>query len=527
MATGSPRPATPRPVAERLARCAPRPSALALALAATAAAQPALAQDAVVARRGLFTPSVTAEASYVETRGRLDGNGREGIVRVTPGLRWTDRTGRVQGSLDYAADLFTRKGRGTDDTDYRNTLSARATAEVVPASAFVDANAAITQQAASPFGQQSVVGSVQQNDNQTEVRSVAVAPRTRGNFGNWAEYEVRFGAGYSSTHGGPAIPASRTSDALVRLASPRGGARLGWSVSATQRHVRASGAPGADTAEESRLRASLNWVATPHLQLSVNGGAESADEGSRSARHRDATTGAGLVWAPTLLTRFVVDVDHRSVGNTGRINFVTRGPYTVLSYTLTRDTTFGIDGNAGGTPITLYQLLFLKYASVPDPDDRDRLIMAELAGRDPNQVATVPVIGRAYSLLTRQDLSLAWAGRRLSLTLFGFSSNSRGVGAESFGSVVPTDEPIVQHGYTATLAYRFTPHTTLSMSGTRRMTFANALAAGNDLKSAELGLTSQIGMRMTGRITARYTVFNSVTEPYREAALSSSITLRF
>ncbi len=525
MVTGSPRPVTLRPVAERPPRCALRP--LALALAAMAGAQPALAQDVVSARRGLFTPSLTAEASYVDTRGRPTANGREGIVRVSPGLRWIDRTGRVQGSFDYSGDLFTRKGRGTDDTDYRNTLAARATAEVVPASAFVDATAAITQQAISPFGQQSVVGSVQQNDNQTEVRSVAVSPHARGGIGNWADYEVRFGAGYSSTHGGPAIPTSRTSDALFRLGSPRSGTRLGWSVTATQRHVRASGAPGADTAEESRIRAGLTWIATPQLQLSVNAGAESADEGARAARHRDATGGVGLVWAPTSLTRFLVDVDHRSVGNTGRINFVTRGPYTVLSYTLTRDTTFGIDGNAGGTPITLYQLLFLKYASVPDPDDRDRLIMAELAGRDPNQVATVPVIGRAYSLLTRQDLSLAWTGRRLSLALFGFSSNSRSVGAESFGSLVSTVEPIVQHGYTSTLAYRFTPFTTLSMSGTRRMTFATSLAAGNDLKSAELGLATQVGVRMTARITARYTVFNSTTEPYREAALSSSLTLRF
>lgn len=525
MVTGKPRPATPRPVAERTPRFALRP--LALALTALAAVQPALAQDVVAGRRGLFTPSLTAEASYVDTRGRPFSNGREGIVRVSPGLRWTDRTGRIQGSLDYAGDFFTRKGRGTDDTDYRTTLGARATAEVVPASVFVDANAAITQQAISAFGQQSVGGSVQQNDNQTEVRSVAVSPRARGSIGTWADYEARFGAGYSTTHGGPAIPASRTSDALFRLASPRGGTRLGWNVSVTQRHVRASGAPGADTAEESRVRAGLTWVATPQLQLSVNAGAESADEGSRAARHRDATGGVGLVWAPTPLTRFLADVEHRSVGNTGRINFVTRGPYTVLSYTLTRDTTFGIDGNAGGTPVTLYQLLFLKYASVPDPADRDRLIMAELAGRDPNQVATVPVIGRAFSLLTRQDLSLAWSGRRLSLTLFGFSSNSRGFGAESFGSLVSTTEPIVQHGYTSTLAYRFTPFTTLSLSGTRRMTFATSAAAGNDLKSAELGLASQIGLRMTGRVTARYTVFNSTTEPYREAALSTSLTLRF
>lgn len=496
-----------------------------LALAAAAALQPALAQDVVSARRGIFVPTLTTEASYVETSGRIENNGREGILRLSPGLRWTDRTGRIQGSVDYAGDLFTRKGRGTDDTDLRNRLSARATAEVSRGHAFVDATAAITQQAISPFGQQSVAGSLQANDNQTEVRSVGVSPYVRGGLGNWADYEVRFGAGYSSTRGG-GIPVSRTSDALFRLASPRSGARLGWSLSATQRHARTTDGPGADTADESRIRAGISWVATPQVQLSVNVGAESVDEGGRSLRHRDATGGAGLVWAPSTLTRLSVDVDHREVGNTGRIGFVTRGPYLVVSYTLTRDTTFGIDGNAIRDPITLYQLLFLKYASVPDPADRDRLIMAELAGRDPNQVATVPLIGRAYSLQTRQDLSLAWSGRRLALTLFGFASNSRGFGV-STGTQVDTDEPVVQRGYTGTLSYRFTPDTALSLSGTRRMTFANSVASGTDLKSAEVGLTSQIGRRTAARITARYTVFNSRTDPYREAALSSSLTLRF
>jgi uncharacterized protein (PEP-CTERM system associated) len=499
----------------------------ALVLLATAAAWPALAQEVVNVNRGTFVPTITAEGSYLETRGRPDAfNGREGVLRVSPGLRWSDRTGHLQGSLDYAGDLLVRKGRGADDTDFRNTLTARALAEVERGFAYVDGTAAITQQAVSPFGQQSVVGSTQVNNNQTEVRSVAVSPYLRGSAGGLADYEVRFGVGHSSTRGEAVIPTSRTSDALFRLASPRGGARVGWNLSATQRHVRTTGAAGADTADESRIRAGLTWAFSPQLQLSANAGAESVDEGARSLRHRDATGGVGLAWAPTPLTRLAVDVDHRYVGNTGRINFVTRGPYMVLSYTLARDTTFGIDGNAIGTPITLYQLLFLKYASVPDAADRDRLILAELAGRDPNQVSTVPLVGRAYSLQTRQDLSLAWTGRRLSLTVFAFASTSRGFGLAT-SSLVSTDEPVVQHGYTSTLAYRFTPDTTLSLSGTRRMTFGTELAAGTDLKSAELGLTSQIGRRTSARISARHTVFNSTTEPYRESALATSLTLRF
>lgn len=497
---------------------------------ALAAAQAARAQDVVGAHRGTFVPSVTAEASAIDTRGRPDGaNGREGLLRVSPGVRWTERAGRLQGSLDYVADLFTRRGRGVDDNNYRNNLTARATAEIDRGFAYVDGTASITQQALSPFGQQSVVGSLQANNNQTELRSVALSPYVRGTVDHTLEYEARVGAGYSTTHGGiaTATPVSQTSDTLFRLGSPRDSARLGWTVSATNRHARTSGTGVADTADDSRLRAELIGAVSPHLQLSVNAGVESIEQSTRTLRHRGGTGGGGFVWAPTALTRLSAEVDSRYVGNTGRITFLTRARDLVLSYTARRDTTFGIDGNAIGTPITLYQLLLLKYVTVPDPADRDRLILAELAGRDPNQVSTVPLVGRTYSLQTRQDLSLAFGGRRLSLTLLGFSSNTRAFGAGIDSPLVAANEPVVQHGYTSTLGYRLTPYTSISMSGTRRITFATSVASGNDLKSAEMGLTSQIGRRTVARISARYSTFRSATEPYREAALSSSLTLRF
>jgi hypothetical protein len=40
-------------------------------------------------------------------------------------------------------------------------------------------------------------------------------------------------------------------------------------------------------------------------------------------------------------------------------------------------------------------------------------------------------------------------------------------------------------------------------------------------------LNSQFGRRTSLLLTARYAVFNSVTTPYRETALSGSLNLRF
>lgn len=499
-----------------------------LALAAACGAQ---AQEVVAARKGLLLPSLSAEGGYVESRGRLSGeNGREGILRLSPGLRWTDRAGRLQGDFDYVGDLFTRKGRGADDTDLRNTLTARVRGELQPGFAFIDGTASITQQAVSAFGEQAVAGSLQTDTNQTEVRTFSVSPFLRGSAGGLADYEVRAGVGRTTTHGGTDVPPTRTSDGLLRLASPRSGARLGWGLQVTQRRVESGVSSGLSNADESRARATLSWNVSPHLQLSVNAGAESVDEGPEADRRRGKTGGFGLQWAPSPVTLLSGDFEHRYVGNTGRLNFTTRGPRSLLSYTLSRDTTFGIDGNAAGAPVTLFQLLFAQAATrIPDPIAREQAVRAELAalGLDPNQIVSTPVLGRAFSLLRRQDLSLVFTGRRLTLSVLAFGSSSAGFLAGAAGGEPTTDEAVVQHGYTATLSYRLTPVTTLSLGGSRRMTFATRTAAGNDLKSAEAALTSQIGARTSVRFAARYSVFASPTDPYRDTSLSSSITLRF
>lgn len=508
-----------------------RPSRVCLAGLALAAAWSAQAQEVVSSRKGLFLPSLAAEGSYVEGRGRPgDGNGREGILRLSPGFRWIDRAGAVQGDVDYVGDLFTRKGRGTDDTDYRNTLSARLRGELQRGFAFVDGAASITQQAVSAFGQQSVAGSLQANTNQTEVRTFSVSPFLRGSAGGLADYEIRVGAGRTSTHGGTEVPPTRTSDALFRLASPRSGARFGWNLVATQRRSETGVSSGLANADESRARGTLIWSASPQLQLSANAGAESVDEGPSVDRHRGKTGGLGLQWAPSPVTALSGEFEHRYVGNTGRLNFSTRGPRTVFSYSITRDTTFGIDGNAIGAPMTMFQLFFAQAATrIPDPVVREQAVLAELLalGLDPNQIVSTPLLGRGYSLQRRQDLSVAFTGRRLTLTVFAFTSSSAGFVATAPGAEAALDQPVVQHGYSSTLAYRLTPQTTVTLGGSRRMTFATQAATGNDLKSAEISLASQVGLRTTARLTARYSVFNSVTDPYRDTSLSTSITLRF
>ena len=495
-----------------------------------AAVAPAGAQEVVARRDGLFQPSIAAEGSYLETRSRPTDNGREGILRLSPGLRWSSRSGLIQGDADYVGDLILRRGIGaTEGTDFQNALNAHVLAEAVRGRVGVEGRASISQQALSAFGEQSVAGSPTIGDkNRSEVATVSVSPYVRGSLAGVADYDLRLGVSRSKVRS-EEIPDSRASDFQFTLTSPRGN-RLGWDLLAQQRRVETELADGRpDAAENARVRLSGNMTVMPQLQLSAGGGAETIDEGADASRRTSKTANLGLQWAPSVRTQLLAEIEKRHFGTGGRVNFTHRGPQTVLTYAYVRDTTFGLDGTSLSRPTTLFQLGLVQAASqFPDPVERQQAVLADLLNRglDPRQVVTVPVIGPAFSLQRRQDISFAWLGRRISLNLQAFSTSTSQfvtpVGEESV-----TDEPVRQQGWTSALSYRLTPYTAVTLGGQRRMTKASTAGAANDLKSADLGLTSQIGRRTTARVAARYTVFNSPTDPYRATSVSASISQRY
>ena len=51
--------------------------------------------------------------------------------------------------------------------------------------------------------------------------------------------------------------------------------------------------------------------------------------------------------------------------------------------------------------------------------------------------------------------------------------------------------------------------------------------AGTELKSATLTWSDQLGRRTTASLSLRYSVFNSTTDPYREGAITASLSQRF
>lgn len=496
-----------------------------LAAAALACAHGVQAQGTSGLR---LTPTLDIETAYSETRGRLADNGREAQARVAPGLRISGATGSVRGSLDYSGSLIYRAGRdATQGHEWQNALSAAFLVEAVPNWAFVDAKASISQQAASAFGQQTAPGSLQSNANRNEISTVSVSPYVRGSLSGWADYEVRLQAGLSDSRD-PTVADSRDTSALVSLKSPSRGTVFGWALTGSQERSELDNQPDRPL-ENSRVNATLRINPSPEVRFALSGGRESVNDGTLAERLVTNTSSLSFEWAPSARTSLQAELGERYFGRSKRVNFSHRSARTVWTYSLLRDVQTSADARSFGRPVSLFDLFFEQAASlVPDPDQRRQFVLAQLAGLglDPNQVLVNSASSSGFSVNYRQDLSMGWSGLRTTFTVQAFRNTQNRIVTLGGGDPV-LDEPIRQSGYSSTLSYKLTPQTSVTFGGQRLMTLGNATQAGTDLKSANAGLTSQIGLRTSASLVARYTVFNSPTEPYRDTSVSASLGLRF
>jgi uncharacterized protein (PEP-CTERM system associated) len=492
-----------------------------------AAALAAVAGGAVAQATGpglRIESSIGADLSYTDFRGRFtQPNGGESALRVSPGFRLFSRSGRVQGSLDYGGTAVFRHGRGDSEREWLNGLRASFLAEAVPGWAYVDASASISQQSISAFGRP-VGNTAVGNTNRTEVTTLSIAPYVRGLIGGVAEYTVRLAANTSDSRAAT-TPDSTTTTASASLASASRGAQFGWGLDASRQRFEFKGSTRASDTD--RVNALLSLAPDPDLRFTVSGGQEQTNVASVS-RERYENYGVGVVWTPSPRTSVRLQAEERYFGRSHSLSLQHRLARSAFTYTDSRNVSGG-DGTAVGQPVSAYDLFFQLFASQqPDPVLRDQLVRDFLLanGIEPNAIVAGRALAAGVTVQRRQDLGWALQGVRMTLALQAFRSDSRRIDADP-GVVLTGNEDAAQNGYSASLSYRLTPQETVTVAGSRQNTQATASRSGTNQKSASVGLSSQLGRRTSAGASARYTVFNSPTEPSRETSLNASISLRF
>lgn len=481
---------------------------------------PARAQDAG-GRSTSLTASVDTQLSYVvnSRTGGLDGG--EFVAQLRPGLQISSRSGRIVGSLNYALGL-SHHSRNNDGQNVQHQLNASFSAEAVPRWMYVDGTATVSQQTVSAFGQQSVAGSTQDNRNRIEVASVSLSPYVRGVFGSAVNYEARFTG--NATNGRRSIAADSSGTAgSLSLSSAIGGTAIGWGLLAL---TQTSDFRAGRETKNDRYSASLSYTPDVDLSFSLRGGQESTDVASVS-KTTYTNWGVGVTWRPTPRTRLQLDTDDRYFGRSYRVLLEHRLASSSVQFSSSRDSSNGADPGGAGQRVTLYQVFFAQFASVqPDPVLRDLLVLDFLRAQnlDPNAVVSGGFLNSAVTVQERHQLTLSYAGMRMAGSAQAFASNSRVI---DVAAVTPANQNIRQWGYLANASYRLTPTATMALTGSHLLTQATATQGKTELKSLSLSLSEQLARRTSASLGVRYSVFNSATDPYREAAITASLSQRF
>lgn len=468
-----------------------------------------------IAGRGLsLSGGLSASVTSTASRSGAGQDSNDLISELRPSIFITSRSGRIVGSLSYSLSASYRQ-RESDSQNISNQLNAAFSAEVIERFAYVDVSSTVTQQTVSANGQLSAAGSTLDNNNRVEVGSLSISPYARGVFGSAVNYEVRLNA--AGTNGRRSIAAdSTTLGGGLSLSSVAAGTLIGWGFTAN--HAKQDFKAGRESSSD-RYSASVIFRPDVDWSIDLRAGQESNDI-ANFVKTRYDNWGAGLTWRPSPRTRAQFQFDDRFFGRAHQILVEHRLASSSVQFSSSRDT--GNTSAGGEQTITIYEAWNrLLAAQYPDPVERDAQIRILLGGTDPGQLVPGGGINSAVTVTERHQLVATYAGRRLSGSFQLFSSSSSLVEAAVASNVSK------QWGYVSTGSYRLTPTASVNITGTRLLTAANGVNLGTELKSLSLGWSDQLARRTVASVNMRYSVFNSVANGYREAAVTASLSQRF
>lgn len=481
-------------------------------------------------RKGFgVVPRIGVSETWTDNLALSPDNSRDRafITTISPGISLTANTGWVRGSFDYTLDgiVYTKSDR---KNRLQNQMNGRATAELVETALYVDVVGSISQQTVSAFGTQSP-DSTLDNSNRTETRNLQVSPYWRGRLGNAATFELRAtGQIRDSSEGGSSSLGGGGGDSkegtLQLSMSGPAGRSLNWGLNAatTRSHFEQTGLDYRTT----NVVGSLNWVADVDWMLGATFGRERSD-------YLGPTTtgiyGVTLRWTPTPRTKLNADWQHHSYGNSHNLSFEHRMSQFSVRATSSQAV------NTGQTPTqgTNYQLLDLQFQTQePDPVKRDALVrmMLNLLGLNPNGLSGSGFLSNSAMLQRRTDLSLIWAGQRLTVTVSGNDNNSRRLNTAPVGSgdLALTDR-VRQRGATVSAGYRLTPVSNANLSYTRQNSRGDGVG-GNDMRSLTANVSYRLGPRTDTNVGVRMTKFDDTSlfaNSYQEHAIFASLNQRF
>ncbi len=500
-----------------------------LILGTLAVTELAWGQDTAGRSSGLtVVPRVSVTQTWTDNNSlQSDAKDAALITVLAPGVNISSRAGRVRGTLDYALNgvLYIKSDQKNRT---QQSLSAAAVAELIDRTLFIDAQASISQQAASAFGRQTVDNSLA-NANRSEVTTLSISPYLRGLLAGLATVELRANASESNTKdslvgGSRASGGSLKIDGLVR-------GSVNWFGNAT---TQSSAFKTGSSYRTAAVNAGLRYRADPEFLLGLTVGQERSDLAGNGSR-TTASYGLNSVWTLSPRTALAGDWQYHDYGNSHSLSFEHRRARSAWRFSDSQSVNLGNGLGSGGSTGAAgqrsnYDLLFLQYASQePDPVKRDALVRSTLQslGLSPDALASSGFISASPTLQRRQDVSFSLQGLRTTVTALLSRSRSRQLGAVTTAKDdFAQSASITQRSASITLSHRLTPDSNLNVSLLDQQSSGDTAAQSTTLKSVIASWGGRLGSKASLSLGGRHSRFEGVT-PYTENAVFATVVQQF
>ena len=486
--------------------------------------------DATGGRAWTIRPRVTLTETLTDNA-NVNQSGRQTdlITEISPGIRIDMRTARLKGYFDYAlsGQFYAR----SDYSRTQNSLNTFGTLEAIDNWFFVDFSGRIAQQAISAFGPQSASNTTI-NSNSAETSSYRVSPYIRGQLLTGAvNYSLRYN--YTTTSSDAVASSDTTlSQWIGQLQGGTPFQQLKWTLDANQQTADYSRGRKTDS---DLYRMMLTYTLLPQFRVSLSGGWEANNYASVQTKGK-TTHGYGFDWSPTPRTQLTAFRERRFFGDGHDITFTHRFPLSSIRFTDNRNISvfpdqFGVTGRG-----TLYDFYYQQlsnsepYASISDPATKNTVVDAAVnlllaaTGRDPNTQVVSSFLSSQATVQRRQQLAFTLQGVRNSLTLMATRGESQALMSTTGISDDFTKNSlnsIEQRGVSLNITHRLSEITNMSFLASRQESTGSG--STNNIKTTtttyQVNVSTKLGAKTTGSLSARRSEFDSSTSPYTENAL--------
>lgn len=465
-----------------------------------------------------LTETLTDNANINRTS---SGKQSDAITRVAPGIRIEARTKRLKGYFDYSL----RGQFYANQPDYnrnQNSLNTFATLEAIDNWLFLDFSGVIAQQTISAFGPQSTSNTAI-NNNSTETSTYRFSPYIRGQLGGTVDYLLRYTQSATQSSNKVASNVDITQwTGQINGSTPFKSLR--WGINANQQTTDYS--RGRKTDAE-LVRGVFNYVITPQFRLNVSAGQESNNYASLEQKS-NTTHGYGFDWNPTQRTKLSVFKEKRFFGNAHNINLTHRFPMSSISFTDTKNVSVLPNQFANASLSSLYpqfaQICSQIIGSGQDQSFIDSCILSIL-GDETNTQSNNSALNSRATIQHRQQLSLTLFGARNTLTLMANRSENQSTLAGAANDDLSTYSTINQQGMSVNLSHRLSELSNLNLLGSLQESKGSGTTSIKTTTTLyQVNVSTKLGTKTTGSLSARRSEFDSSTRPYTENALVGTVS---